>query len=302
MFLIKKYIKKNNKNAFTLIELSIVILVISVMVVGVVTGKSLITKSRLANAKSLTRQSVVNDMGDDLIAWYETSLEGSFKPGETKTDGSAITLWKDSNINAVNKNDATAVGSPTLVQNVFYNSIPGLRFSGAQYLNFNGTKFAKNSYTVFVVEQRSSGENENYFIAGSANILNSNLVLGYRSENLITQAHWNNDFDPLISFPNYSSQNLIPRIHTFLFNNSIGKQYTLNGKHNYADYKQGDDIAKLAPLTSFNSARVGLCQPCGNQYYVGDLAEIIMFKRSLKTEEVEAIESYLGSKYGIPVS
>ena len=65
MFLIKKYIKKNNKNAFSLIELSIVILVISVMVVGVATGKSLITKSRLANAKSLTRQSVVNDMGDD---------------------------------------------------------------------------------------------------------------------------------------------------------------------------------------------------------------------------------------------
>ena len=109
MFLIKKYIKKNNKNAFTIIELSIVILVISVMVVGVATGKSLITKARLANAKSLTRQSVINDMGDDLIAWYETSLEGSFKESETKTDGSAITLWKDSNKNAVNKNDAFAV-------------------------------------------------------------------------------------------------------------------------------------------------------------------------------------------------
>ena len=299
MFLIKKYIKKNNKNAFTLIELSIVILVISVMVVGVVTGKSLITKSRLANAKSLTRQSVVNDMGDDLIAWYETSLEGSFKPGETKTDGSAITLWKDSNKNAVNKNDATAVGSPTLIQNVFYNSIPGVRFTGSQYLNFNGTKFSKNSYTVFVVEQRSSGKNENYFIAGGDNAVNANLHLGYRNNYSIVQAHWGNDFDKSDIFPAYSASSPIPRIHTFLFNNSIGKQYTLNGKHNYADYNQGDDIAKLAPLTSFNSARVGLYN---GVYYVGDLAEIIMFKRSLKTEEVEAIESYLGSKYGIPVS
>ncbi len=296
MFLIKKYIKKNNKNAFTIIELSIVILVISVMVVGVATGKSLITKARLANAKSLTRQSVVNDMGDDLIAWYETSLEGSFKESETKTDGSSITIWKDSNKNAVNKNDATAGVSPTLVQNVFYNSIPGVRFTGSQYLNFNGTKFAKNSYTVFVVEQRISGKSNNYFIAGSANSLNSNLVLGYRNQNLMTQAHWSNDFDVPIIFPNYSSQNLIPRIHTFLFNNSIGKQYTLNGKNPLNKNTNKD------PLTSYISARIGFCQPCGNDYYVGDLAEIIMFKRSLKTEEVEAIESYLGSKYGIPVS
>ena len=302
MFLTKKYIKKINKKAFTIIELSIVILVISVMVVGVVTGKSLITKSRLANAKSLTRQSVINDMGDDLIAWYETSLEGSFKPSETKTDGSSITLWKDSNKNAVNKNDAIATipldiaNQPKLYQNVFYNSIPGLRFSGAQYLNFNGTKFAKNSYTVFVVEQRGYSSGYNFFIAGSTGSSNSNLVLGYRTQNLMTQSHWNYDYDVPISFPNYSSQNLIPRIHTFLFNNSIGKQYTLNGKN------PSEQDTNKDPLTSYISARIGFCQPCGNTYYVGDLAEIIMFKRSLKTEEVEAIESYLGSKYGIPVS
>ena len=301
MFLTKKYIKKINKEAFTLIELSVVILVISVMVVGVLTGKSLIAKSRLANAKSLTRQSVINDMGDDLIAWYETSLEGSFKPSEIKNDGSTITLWKDSNKNAVNKNDATAVVSPTLVQNVFYNSIPGVRFTGSQYLTFNGSKFAKNSYTVFVVEQRSSGKTENIFIGGTGSTTNSNLILGYRANTIISFAHHGNDFDVPTSLPNYSVQNLIPRIHTFLFNNSIGKQYTLNGKHNYADYNQGDSPTKLEPLISFVSSRIGYYSG-GNSYYIGDLAEIIMFKRSLKTEEVEAIESYLGSKYGIPVS
>lgn len=307
MFLRKKYIKNINKNAFTMIELSIVILVISVMVVGVVTGKSLIAKSRLANAKSLTRQSVINDMGDDLIAWYETSLEGSFIPSETKTDGSYITLWKDSNKNAVNKNDAKAETSPlstsnqpSLYQNVFYNSIPGLRFSGTQYLNFDGKRFAKNSYTVFVVEQRGQSSGYNFFIAGYDGNQNKNLVLGYRTQNTITQAHWANDFDISI-FPNYSSSNRITRIHTFIFNNSLGKIYTLDGKNSYKNYSNGDSSLKLTPLTS-NSSTIGYCPPCGSSYYKGDLAEIIMFKRSLKTEEVEAIESYLGSKYGIPVS
>jgi len=299
MFLEKKYIKKINKNAFTMIEISVVILIISVMIVGVATGKSILIKSRIANARSLTQQSIVNDLGNDLIAWYETSLESSFKPSETKTDGSTISLWKDSNKNAINKNNATALGSPTLVQNVFYNSIPGVRFTGSQYFTFDGSKFAKNSYTVFVVEKRSSGKSENYFIAGATNGVNQNLVLGYRNNYSIVQAHWGNDFDKSNIFPAYTASSPIPRIHTFLFNNSIGKIYTLNGKDKYADYKQGDSSTKLAPLTSFASARVGLYN---GVYYEGDLAEIIMFKRSLKTEEVEAIESYLGSKYGIPVS
>jgi prepilin-type N-terminal cleavage/methylation domain-containing protein len=160
MFLTKKYIKKINKKAFTLIEISIVILVISVMIVGVITSKSILTKSRLANAQSLTQQSYVNDINNDLIAWYETSLEGSFKASELKNDGSYITVWNDSNKSVATKNNALAPAStsnqPILIQNVFYNSIPGLRFSGSQYLNFDGTKFAKNSYTIFVVEQRSS--------------------------------------------------------------------------------------------------------------------------------------------------
>jgi type II secretory pathway pseudopilin PulG len=299
MFLTKKYIKKINKSAFTIIELSIVILVISVMVVGVVTGKSLITKSRLANAKSLTRQSVINDMGDDLIAWYETSLEGSFNPGEIKNDGFIISRWKDSNKNAINKNDATQTtdaNKPTLYQNVFYNSIPGLRFSGAQYLNFEGKKFAKNSYTVFVVEQRRSGKNENYFIAGGIHAVNGNLVLGYPNNNSILQAHWGNDLWVSDILPAYSASSPTPRIHTFLFNNSNGKQYTFNGKTTYTH--QNEASRQLTPLTSFGSSRIGYYQAG----YIGDLAEIIMFKRSLKTEEVEAIESYLGSKYGIPVS
>lgn len=84
MFLTKKYIKEVNKKAFTIIEISIVILVISVMIAGVITSKSMLTKSRLANAQSLTQQSYVNEISNDLIAWYETWLEGSFIASEIK--------------------------------------------------------------------------------------------------------------------------------------------------------------------------------------------------------------------------
>jgi len=298
MFLTKKYIKKINKKAFTLIEISIVILVISVMIVGVITSKSILTKSRLANAQSLTQQSYVNDINNDLIAWYETSLEGSFKASELKNDGSYITVWNDSNKSVATKNNALAPAStsnqPILIQNVFYNSIPGLRFSGSQYLNFDGTKFAQNSYTVFVVEQRSSNKSENYFIGGTGSSLNGNLSLGYGSDTSILFSHYSSDFTRSIA--SYKPQT--PIMHTFLFNNTIGKKHSINGGSIAINTP-----AQTTPITSFNQAMIGAYNPSGTlKTYVGDLAEIIMFKRSLKTEEIKAIESYLGSKYGIPVS
>ncbi len=303
MFLTNKYIKKINKKAFTIIEISVVILVISVMIVGVMTSKSMVTKSRLANAQSLTQQSYVNEISEDLIAWYETSLEGSFNASEIKNDGSFITAWKDSNKSVVTKNNATVTtplntaNQPILVQNVFYNSIPGLRFSGDQYLNFNGTKFAKNSYTIFVVEQRSSNKSENYFIGGTGSSLNSNLSLGYENNTSILFSHYPSEsptFNRYIS--SYKPQT--PIIHTFLFNNTIGKKHSINGGSIFINTP-----AQTTSITSFNLAMIGAYNPSGTlKTYVGDLAEIIMFKRSLKTEEIEAIESYLGSKYGIPVS
>ena len=300
MFLTKKYIKKINKKAFTIIEISVLMLVISVMIVGVMTSKSMVTKSRLANAQSLTQQSYVNEISDDLIAWYETSLEGSFNASEIKNDGSYITAWKDSNKTVVTKNNATVTtplntaNQPILVQNVFYNSIPGLRFSGSQYLKFDGTKFAQNSYTIFLVEQRSSNKSENYFIGGSGSSSNSNLSMGYGTDTTISFSHYSNDFTRSIA--SYKPQT--PIMHTFLFNNTIGKRHSINGGSIAINTP-----AQTTSITSFNLAMIGAYNPSGTlKTYVGDLAEIIMFKRSLKTEEIKAIESYLGSKYGIPVS
>ena len=281
MFLENKYIKKINKKAFTIIEISVVILIISVMIVGVITSKSMLTKSRLANAQSLTQQSFVNEISNDLIAWYETSLEGSFDASEIKNDGSFITTWKDSNKSVVTKNNATAPAStanqPTLVQ----------------YLNFDGSKFAQNSYTIFLVEQRSSNKSENYFIGGTGNSLNTNLNLGYETDATILFSHYSNNFTRNVA--SYKPQTTI--MHTFLFNNTIGKRHSINGG------SIATNSTQTTPITSFNGAMIGGYNPSGTlKTYVGDLAEIIMFKRSLKTEEIKAIESYLGSKYGIPVS
>ena len=169
-----------------------------------------------------------------------------------------------------------------------------MRFSGSQYLKFDGTKFAQNSYTIFLVEQRSSNKSENYFIGGSGSSSNSNLSMGYGTDTTISFSHYSNDFTRSIA--SYKPQT--PIMHTFLFNNTIGKRHSINGGSIAINTP-----AQTTSITSFNLAMIGAYNPSGTlKTYVGDLAEIIMFKRSLKTEEIKAIESYLGSKYGIPVS
>ncbi|MFZ9470158.1 MAG: pilus assembly FimT family protein [Rickettsiales bacterium] len=293
----------NNKirNGFTLLELSIVILVIAGMVVAITSSKEVLKKSRLANARSLTQQSVVNNLSDDLIAWFETSLESSFLSKEQKSDGVKITKWFDNNKNLALKNTATSpatlANQPTYISRAFYDAIPGVRFDGASYMDFDGSKLANSSYTIFVVEQRRSNKNFNFFIAGSNPTLNKNLHLGYRSNNVVTQDHYNNGIN--INVKNYSTPT--PAIHTFLFNNFIGKKYSLSS--NFSTTGASNSSANLAPITSYDNSRIGIyTNATSNSYYIGDLAEIIIFKRSLKTEEVNAIKNYLGSKYGIPVS
>ena len=291
----------NNKirNGFTLLELSIVILVIAGMVVAITSSKEVLKKSRLANARNLTQQSIVNNLSDDLIAWFETSLESSFLADEQKNDGFNITKWFDNNKNVNQKNIATSpttvANQPTYISRAFYDAIPGVRFDGADYMDFNGSGLINSAYTIFVVEQRTSNKTENYFIGGNASIKNQNLHIGYRSNNTITQAHYLNDLD--INVASYTSPT--PAIHTFLYNNLIGKKYNISS--NYVASGSSNSSANLQPLTSYNNPRIANYSHT-NSFYIGDLAEIIIFKRSLKTEEVNAIRNYLGSKYGIPLS
>jgi hypothetical protein len=272
-----------------------VILVISAIVVGVSSTKLMIKKARLANAQSLTQDSIVKTLSNDLVAWYETSMESSFIKSEIKKDAGSISKWKDNNINAVKKNDATmttATNQPKLYQNAFYDSIPGLRFDGADdYLNFDLSKIVNSNYVVFIVEKRNDLL-ANYIIAGNNFVNNNAIHLGYNgsSPQNIRFSHFGSGNDADFSASPFKAND--PAIHTFNFNASFGKRYSKNGTII-------GTFAQTSPLNSNNSVTIG---KFGSGYYNGDLAEIIIFKRSLKTEEIKAIENYLGSKYGISVS
>ncbi|MFM2200772.1 MAG: hypothetical protein RL769_827, partial [Pseudomonadota bacterium] len=74
-----RIINSNYKSpkAFSLIELSIVILIIGILVAGVTQSSRLVKRIRLLTAQNITNSSPVPTI-KDLALWYESTLERSF--------------------------------------------------------------------------------------------------------------------------------------------------------------------------------------------------------------------------------
>jgi len=277
------------KKAFSLFELSIVILIIALILVGTVQTTKLIKKSHLASAQALTQNSIVNNL-DGLVAWYETSLDSSFDQDQA-VDGALVRIWYDNNPKALTKNNAlqnTDFYKPTYTINVFNGGIPAMRFNNS-VMDFDGTSLAYSAYTIFVVEQRRSSQSENYFLGGLTLDVNQDLVLGYRDDTTITQSHYGNDIN--IAIDPYDTP--IPRLHTFMFDTTHGKTYRLNG------VVVGSDSSQTEPLTSYYSAAVGRYN---GSVFVGDIGEVIIFRTKLSNDNMREVEIYLSKKYGISLS
>ncbi len=60
--------KKITQKAFSLIELSIVILVVGILITGVIQGSNMVKKSQLQSARNLTTSSPVSGI-KDLMLW-----------------------------------------------------------------------------------------------------------------------------------------------------------------------------------------------------------------------------------------
>lgn len=301
----KKFFLKKKGKAFSLIELSIVLVVIGIAISSVTQSSRLISQFKLSSARSQTQSSPVNSI-KDLAIWFESTTVDSFLESESE-DESSISSWHDINSYSsvkINGQQTFSYSYPKYKTNCI-NGLPCLRFDGnSDYFNIDGTFLAGSDYTIFVVEQRRSSASQNFFIAGTNESGGSNclLHLGYRDNNYITFAQYFNDYDYYVD----GYQNIaIPRIHTFLLSqltSSSGRYYYLNGVlQNYVAV-HGYSPNSYTPLDSYFGATIGYYSNGGNpKYYNGDLGEIIIFNRSLKAEERTSVENYLKKKWSIKI-
>ena len=288
--------KKKLKNAFSLIELSIVILIIGILVAGVTSSSRLIKRMKITVAQNLTQSSPVPSI-KDLSVWYETSLDKSFIDTE-ESDGTPVTNWFDNNIQSSFKYDfkqPTLANQPKYSEGII-NNLPALKFDGVDdHMVASSVGISGKGLTAFLVGQRVA-------YGGSFQVSLAGLALGQADDTISGS---------VVAFADFGSY-FISGTSLQWFNNGVthqgnGAPYILDtvfyGTTNYI-YLNGAPNTAYSITTSFiiDSLRVGCKYSTAPAYfYNGYISEIIIYNRALNTEERKAVEAYLSKKYSIKV-
>jgi len=216
------------------------------------------------------------------VGWFDGA--DPLGTGVAPTAGAALTTWYDKSGQA---NNAVSVGSNPTYSNGYVN------FRGSNTLAFTtpNALVASNSFSIFVVEQRSNVQtatNYTYWLAGSTTSQNTDLQFGYRNSNDVTLGFFNNDVD-FSSVPNPTAN------EPFRLWDGIW-----DGTNQYI-YLNGSNAAQRAQsgnLTSWSNGSIGFYGASAT-FYSGNIGEIIFYKPALNATYRQQVEGYLAYKWGV---
>ncbi len=288
------------QSAFSLIELSVVILIIGILVIGISQGSRIIKEAKLKTAQQLTTSSAVNSISG-LRLWAETSLEKSFDANEA-INGTIITSWYNTNTQDVNLNgtrfQSVSDRRPIYI-NAGINGLPTLRFDGIDdYLLSSLPLMATDQLTVFMVCKRSA------WVSRATTASFTNVADGgdgftpttfvFSSEaSAATFVSERGGVGAITTQPHPGNNK--PYILASIFNGTNNILY-LNGSASTTGITSGNFLIDRVVVGS----RIAGNNP--NISWNGDISEIIVFDKALSVAERKGVEAYLSQKYGIKVN
>jgi len=295
--------KNLHKKAFSLIEISVVILIIGMLIAGISQGIDLYQDSRLATARSLTLNSRVNRI-EDLTMWLEATSEKSFENPNPQNE-ERIGLWKNINFKLFNRIDvtqATQASKPFYVKNAI-NGNPALRFNNGQFLTASGIKISEivssDQVTVFMVQNNFSGDS-------------TTSTFGWNYGNYRFQSHAQEEDKVMLDFGNTLSGLANFRITTATLTNFLNQNKIITFVKNGSNGKVKINSALLINSSTSNGVMdmslsadfsVGKYIPAVNAYcFYGYIGEFIIFKRGLTDAEIRDVEQYLSKKWSIKIN
>ena len=245
------------------------------MEAGIITGEEKgKIQSCAAQANQLPKE-------DGLVLWLDAG-KGITSP----VNGNPVSMWEDQSGNGNHAEQATASFQPTYITNEL-NGNPVVRFPGGEkYLRHS--PILTDSYTAFyVLKLTESAINKVYYYhAGDVNAGD----LGFFAETMNKGEGWgsagNVDTSVTVRTSEFYPTPLDWRIHTH---------------QPEALYKDGVEVVYGREQDVYDGGLtdIGSRSDHLTLFFVGDIAEILVYDRILTVHEREMVEAYLNAKYDI---
>lgn len=274
------------KKAFSLVEISVVILIIGILIAGVSQGIDLYQDMRLATARSLTQNSRVGRI-KDLALWLESTQEISFLKNEAR-DGVAVTKWNDINLSSIDRAKTSVLGTAPVYRQSAINGLPAIQFSGNGCYSISHVGITNNGLKTFFAVFLETAKN-----TSSGSYLYDNLSYPPQFAFIlpINQTGQIYAGTPLNggSIP-LNKPHLVTIVHNV--DNSF---FRVNGVQT--------STANSGPNVMNSATRLGggLCSNIDNTFF-GYIAEFIIFDRVLNAKEYLDVETYLSKKWAIKIN
>jgi type II secretory pathway pseudopilin PulG len=296
----KIHLNQHKRNrAFSIVEIAIVLLIVSLLMAGILNGTSLISDASVATAQKLTTNSEVNTI-ESLSLWLESSFASSFQAEKDKIENDAkIMRWKDISplkpvIKKFDLQQGTSANRPQYKEDVI-NGLPLLYFSGSgtNFLEFTNTTdqnivladvFLQNQATIFMVAMFDNSSAGNSIISfGTNDVLN----FGYNSTAMTMKFA---TATPAQSSNQTFRQKQLQMLAGIKTDNNIS--FYLNG--NLLDNASYTSIISDDDFGTANNMRIRI-----GANFKGWLGEVLVFNKALTDKERIKVEQYLLKKWKI---
>ncbi len=281
---------KTNKTAFSILELSIILVVIGLLIIGITAGSSLIRSTTMSNARLITSSSPVLGI-ENLALWLETTSKDSFLDGEN-VDGEGanapiITTWRNIN-NQGTKINAISSGEPAYTTGTM-NKLPAIDFDGDNdNFEFSSSTFSTNdNFSIFIVTN-----------IDTASVAFSTLLSqkgGTGTGRQILQLNTNKRLSSQLGGSSITGNapSFEPEIINLNNNNTQANNLTIyqNGVQTISGNTSNDEGANGNFVIGENHNN--------EQDMDFSVGELIIYDRFLNDEERQSIENYLSKKWGI---
>lgn len=278
------------KKAFSLVELSVVLLITGLLIGGTIGGSKLVTVAKLRNADSLTKTSPVWEIinpktsKESAVLWLDATDLNSI----TMSANNTVAEWR-SKITDRKATQGTEANKP-IYQSTILSPFPALTFDGSNdFLDVDLPPLIEgdDTYTIAAVWKSDT-------ISGVRSIYeqNMNSVVTHRRGALLlvhNQYGFNGQANDAHSMVPYSANTLYATVMA----NNIGN---ITIYHNTTKY-----TGTVTTPSSLNLGRelATIGRKHTSEYMDGYIAEIIVFDTALSDEDALLVAQYLTEKYKI---